>query len=134
MPSKCKASAEVLVAAAYCWVAAGFRPFTWPMRIAVLVPLLVATAWTWRGRRIPRSVAQERAAADRRCVAVWVVLIASATMWELAALLSSPRDDHPTLSSIADDVMSTHPGRAATFALWLVVGWLLFVRPEERRA
>ena len=58
-----------------------------------------------------------------------------ATAWELLALFSSPRDDHPTLSSMSDDVMSTHPGRALTFALWLLVGWLLFVRPRmEKRS
>jgi hypothetical protein len=65
---------------------------------------------------------------------VWFGLLVLATTWELSALFSSPRDDHPTLSSIGDDVMRTHPGRAVTFALWLVVGWLLFVRPlMERR-
>jgi hypothetical protein len=103
------------------------------MRVAVLVPVVVAVVWTGRRRR---PVGADAVRPDRywQWLAVWVGLIAAATLWELAALFSSPRDDHPTLSSIADDVMGTHPGRAATFALWLVVGWLLFVRPVERRA
>ena len=32
----------VVLAGVYSWIAAGFLPFTWPMRIAVIVPVLVA--------------------------------------------------------------------------------------------
>jgi hypothetical protein len=40
----------------------------------------------------------------------------------------SPRHAHPTLSSIGDQIMGSHEGRAAMFFLWLAVGWSLFVR------
>jgi hypothetical protein len=60
--------------------------------------------------------------------AMWVTLFGLLTGWELLAYFLSPRHDHPTLSTVADNVMSTHPGRAATFALWLAFGSLLFVR------
>lgn len=119
----------VAVAAAYCWVAAGFRSFTWPVRIAVTVPVLVAVGFTTRARRQPPDEAPVRSSSYRWCIVGWLSLLAAAITWELTAYFSSPRDDHPTLSSIADDVMRNHPGRAATFALWLVVGWLLFGRP-----
>ena len=56
---------------------------------------------------------------------MWLVLVALAVGWELAALFSSPRADHPTLSTITDEIMSVHPGRALVFALWLALGWLL---------
>lgn len=119
----------------YSWIAAGFLPFTWPMRIAVIVPVLIAGVFAVR----PSPPGVEPAVADRRTyrrfVAAWITLLVLATAWELLALFSSPRDDHPTLSSMSDDVMSTHPGRALTFALWLLVGWLLFVRPwTEKRS
>jgi hypothetical protein len=144
MSSTRKDSAEILskigvgvplaIASLYSWIAAGFHPFTWPMRIAVAVPVLVAFAYSWRRPRPNSDDAPTRSSAYRRCVLVWVGLLLLATAWELIALFSSPREDHPTLSSIGDDVMRTHPGRAITFALWLVVGWLLFVRPlAERR-
>jgi hypothetical protein len=29
---------------------------------------------------------------------------------------------------MADALMNTHPGRAAVFALWLLLGWALFLR------
>ena len=143
MQRDCKAFAEILTlatsvvalvaAAIYTWVAAGFHPFTWPMRIAVAVPVLVAVAFQWRQ---PANLVAEPAPtpAYRRAVMAWIGLLVLAITWELTALFSSPREDHPTLSSIGDDVMRTHPGRTITFALWLVVGWLLFVRPlAERR-
>ena len=38
---------------------------------------------------------------------------------------SSPRSAHPTLSVIADEVMSVQPGRALFFALWVALGWVL---------
>jgi hypothetical protein len=143
MQRDCKGSAEILTrstvlavllaAAISAWVAAGFHPFTWPMRIAVAVPVLVAVGFQWR-QPGPNPVAEPAPTPSyRRCVMAWTGLLVLATAWELTALFSSPRDDHPTLSSIGDDVMRTHPGRAVTFALWLVLGWLLFVRPQVER-
>jgi hypothetical protein len=48
--------------------------------------------------------------------------------WEIVQFFAKPRSEHPTLSSIADAVMSTHPGRFAMFAIWLAVGYWLFRR------
>ena len=125
----------VAVAGVYSWIAAGFVPFTWPMRIAVIVPVLAAAVFVVRPSRPGGEPAMAQRRAYRRCRAAWIVLLGLATAWELLALFSSPRDDHPTLSSMSDDVMRTHPGRALTFALWLLVGWLLFVRPwTEKRS
>jgi hypothetical protein len=65
---------------------------------------------------------------------IWADLFALATVWELIAYFSLPRYDHPTLSVITDSVMSTHPGRSLTFALWLALGWLFFAEaPAARR-
>ncbi len=123
----------VVLAGVYSWIAAGFLPFTWPMRIAVIVPVVVAAIFVVGPSRPGAEPAADQRGAYRRCITAWVVLLVLATAWELLALFSSPRDDHPTLSSMSDDVMSTHPGRALTFALWLFVGWLLFVRPRMEK-
>jgi hypothetical protein len=62
---------------------------------------------------------------------VWVALFVGFAAWELNALFSSPRDDHPTLSSIADWIMSVHAGRAAVFLCWLALGAALALRPTR---
>ena len=60
-------------------------------------------------------------------------MVALAVGWELVALFSSPREEHPTLSTITDEIMSVHPGRALVFALWLALGWLLVTSPRIER-
>jgi hypothetical protein len=121
----------VVVAAvigAYCWFATDLRPFTIPIDAAVAVPALIVATLVWRPQRPGTSMAEERNAAKRRDAAPWAVLFGLLTAFEVAAYFSSPRRDHPTLSSIADSLMNTHPGRAAEFALWLLLGWALFLR------
>jgi hypothetical protein len=49
-------------------------------------------------------------------------------VWELISYRSSSRVYYPTVSSIADAIMSTHPGRFAMFAVWLAVGYGMFRR------
>lgn len=121
--------ASIAVALAYSWLADGFRPFTLPMEAAVVLPLLLAlTQWP----RTPTS-RSEPVRPDRVGAAIWMTLAALLVTWELTAFFSSPRHDHPTLSSIADNAMRTHPGRVAVFGLWLLLGWRLFVRPRSRR-
>ena len=65
---------------------------------------------------------------EKADAAPWAVLFGLLTAFEVAEYFSSPRRDHPTLSSIADSLMNTHPGRAAAFALWLLLGWALLLR------
>ena len=56
---------------------------------------------------------------SRASVAVWLALVVCTVGWELLAYFGTPRHDHPTLSVIADEIMSVHPGRALVFFLWL---------------
>ena len=118
------ATPVVVVALVYSWIAASFRPFTWPMYVATAIPIIVCLPATFR--RMP--AVRDEPSAPRRGTAVWIGLVVLLVAWELLAYFSSPRHDHPTLSTIADNAMSSHPGRAVAFALWLVLGWLLFVR------
>jgi hypothetical protein len=112
----------VLVGAlAYSWIASGLRPFTHPEAVAVAVPLVVAGIAVLRVR-------VDDGDANHRGTWVWGALFAALVAWEFVSYRLSPRVDHPTLSSIADWAMSTHPGRFAMFAAWLAVGSWLFRR------
>jgi hypothetical protein len=112
----------VLVGAlAYSWIASAFRPFTHPEAVAVAIPLVVAGIAVLRVRG-------DSGDATHRGTWVWGALFAALVAWELASFRLSPRLDHPTLSSIADWAMSTHPGRFGMFAAWLAVGYWLFRR------
>ena len=106
---------------AYSWIASGLRPFTHPEEIAVAIPLAVAGLAVLRVR-------VDAGDATRRGTWVWGALFAALVGWELVSYRLSPRADHPTLSSIADWAMSTHPGRFGMFAAWLAVGYWLFRR------
>jgi len=141
-------AAIIAGALAYSWIAAALRPFTWPEDAAVAIPVLVVCVFVglWWAKPLeplePMEPLEPRAAppsdpegarARWAAGAVWIGLVLLLTAWELGAYFSSPRHDHPTLSSIADDIMSSHPGRAAMFGLWLALGWLLFARSPHRQ-
>lgn len=53
---------------------------------------------------------------------VWAVLAAATALWELQALLQHPRRDHPTLSSLSNDLLESYPVRASAVLLWLGAG------------
>ena len=108
--------------AGYCWLAAGLRPFTAPMDAAVAAPVAVTALLAWRRhRRLPAPATLTWAEA-----APWIGLTAMVAVVEMVGYLSSPRSEHPTLSSMADAAMGSHLGRATGIALWLGVGWILF--------
>lgn len=100
--------------AGYAWWAAGLRPFTWPALLAVAAAGLAAIVVGARRRR-PRT-------SRPGGVVVWAVLIALVAAWELAAYVQAPRADHPTLSSLANDVLDWRPLRAVAFLAWVAAG------------
>jgi hypothetical protein len=110
----------------YSWSATGLRPFTVPIDVAVGVPILILLGLSWRRSRLGRVQSDQRDRPTRGSLVVWSALIGALAVWELAAYVASPRQDHPTLSSISDDITSGHPARAVVFALWLVLGLRLF--------
>ena len=111
---------------AYSWIAAGFRPFTLAEEVMVAIPAVLVFAAAWRSSRRTEPRVVDRS--PRWSAGVWLGLVVVAFTWELSAFFSGPRVDHPTLSVIADEVMSVHPGRALVFLLWLALGWLLVAR------
>jgi hypothetical protein len=122
------AVAGVAATLVYAWIASGLRPFTHPEAVAVSIPLVVSGVALLRSQRRLAGGADAPEVHTRRGAWVWAVLFIALVAWELISFRLSPRVDHPTLSSIADWVMSTHPGRFAVFAVWLGVGWWLFRR------
>ena len=114
-------AAVVAAALVYSWIASGLRPFTHPEAVAVAIPLVVGGIATLR---VPRT----GGGFTGRGTWVWAALFGVLLTWELVSYRQSPRVDHPTLSSIADLAMSTHPGRFVVFAVWLAAGYWLFGR------
>ena len=105
------------VVGAYAWWTAGLRPFTWPPLVAVglagVVAIVVGTRW----RRLPESRSDYSGS-----VLPWGILCALLAAWELAAYFQQPRADHPTLSSLANQVLDWRPAQALVFLAWLAVG------------
>ena len=113
----------------YAWLATGLRPFTSPALVATLAGGLAAIVV---GGRLPPSPASPGGMADqhdgeRRLggTLVWVMLTAATAVWQLQAFLQHPRSEHPTLSSLTNDLLQSHPSRTAAMVAWLAVGvWL----------
>jgi len=103
----------------YALLAAVCRPLTGPALAAVLgagAPLC------WLGvRRRPRA-----RAVGKRSAAVWLGVGGLAAAFELGLRLGPDDPAHPTLSTLADPVLSTYPGRVLGYLLWLGFGaWLV---------
>jgi hypothetical protein len=58
-------------------------------------------------------------------VVVWSAIAAAVLAWELLALRSSPRSQHPTISSLVETIEQHHVGRIVLFLAWLWLGWTL---------
>jgi hypothetical protein len=129
--------AALLVAiVAYAVVATRFDPFTWPMRIAVglasFAVLVLAVRAGW-GSGLVRtdevtSVLPSRGAPLVVGLAVWVLLLAVLTVFQLAVFTSNPRHTYPTLSSLANATFQADLVRIAAFSVWFWVGWYLVRR------
>jgi hypothetical protein len=57
---------------------------------------------------------------------VWLGLAGLAAAFELGLRLGPDDAAHPTLSTLADPVLSTYPGRVLGYLLWIGSGaWLV---------
>ncbi len=103
-----------MLGATYAWWAVTRPPFSATATVAVLLAGLAAAVGgaTRRRRRSPHVEVQTALA--------WAVLVVVAGLWQLAAYAQSPRDDHPTLSSLANGLLDSRPARAAAFLAWIV--------------
>jgi hypothetical protein len=118
----------IVVVLAYGYWFTDRRPFTGGADLALLVPLvvLVGIAQTRRFRRRhdppPRT---PRPSMFHFAVVAWSAIAAAVLAWELLALRSSPRSQHPTISSFVETVEQHHLGRIVLFVSWLWLGWTL---------
>jgi hypothetical protein len=113
--------AVVVGLGAYAWWTVGLAPFSAQATAAVVLAGVGAMAVGQRQRRSRRSTAHD----DESGIAPWVGLAAVAGAWQLAAYLQHPRADHPTVSSLANELLDSHPARAAGFLVWIAAAWWL---------
>jgi hypothetical protein len=121
-----------IVVAGYSWWATGLRPFTLPIEVAVGIPVLILLVLSWHRSRLGAVPAELQRRPPWSGLVAWGVLFGALVAWELAAYVASPRHAHPTLSSITDSITSAHPARALVFALWVLLGFTLFLRRGHR--
>ncbi len=118
------AIAGLAVAACWSWFASGVRTFTRPAEVLTFIPAVLVLVLTLRpSARLSPGLALART--PWRTVWPWVLAFAAIVGWELSELFSQPRQAHPTLSSITNDLLSTHPSRFLGFLGWLLLGWLM---------
>jgi hypothetical protein len=58
----------------------------------------------------------------------WLVVTIAVVSFELIVLFHLPRQAHPTLSSLSDELSQWRIGKAALFIAWLSLGWLFLRR------
>ena len=119
-PARYGRAAAVIAVIAYALAAAVCRPLTGAALGAVLI---AGIPLCWVGvRRRPRRAEP----VGGRSVAVWAGLGGLALAVELGVLLGPDDTAHPTLSTLADPVLSTYPGRVIGYLLWIGAGlWLV---------
>jgi hypothetical protein len=118
------AIAALAAAACWSWFASGVRTFTRPAEVLTFIPALVVLVLTLRPKaRLCVGLAEPRP--PWRTLLPWVAATAAVVGWELSELFSQPRTAHPTLSSIINTLLSTHPSRFLGFLAWLLLGWML---------
>ena len=111
----------MLAGVAYAALAAMLPPLTWAAMMATLPPLAVATVLAVRRPNRPPAPAL-----GLRRVLPWMTVLAAGTVWELVALVGSPRSDFPTISSIVSPMAGTHWWfRFAGYLAWFAAGWWL---------
>ena len=113
--------AVVVGVGAYAWWAVRLAAFSAQATAAVVLAGVAAMAVGQRQRRPMRAPAE----GDVSRIAPWAGLAAVAGAWQLAAYLQHPRADHPTVSSLANELLDSHPARAAAFLVWIVAAWWL---------
>lgn len=102
------------VGVAYGWWAVSLPPFSAGAAGAVLAAGVMGVVAGTPIRR-PAQAARPVPGWGR-----WAVLAVMAMLWQLAAYVQHPREDHPTLSSLANALLGSQPARAVAFALWLL--------------
>lgn len=108
-------AAGAVLLLAYGWWAVSLPPFSATATVAVLGGGAAAIVAGTCGRRRRRS-----RTAEVGSTGPWLLLASVGALWQVAAFVQGPRDEHPTLSSLTNALLGSQPARAAAFALWAV--------------
>jgi hypothetical protein len=112
--------ALIVVVLGYAWIGGGLRSFTVPAMVSTALGGLAVFILAWQ-----RKARTKTTRVSRDGTLMWTAWLAVATGWELWALSMHPRATHPTISSLINTLIETHPGRAAAVLAWLALGWWL---------
>jgi hypothetical protein len=100
---------------AYAWWATGLAPFSAGATVAVVGAGAGAIVAGSRARRPgPRPVTLRQAAP-------WILMVLAAAAVQLVSYVQTPRDDHPTISSLTNALLDSQPARAAALVCWLAL-------------
>jgi hypothetical protein len=115
MPAQVKV-AGAIVLVAYAALVATVRSFTWPALVltAIAGTVVLVLAARQPARRAPGT--------RPRGILLWATLAAAVIAWELVAYVQSPRDAHPTISSMIDALETHRPLRGLLFVGWIALG------------
>jgi hypothetical protein len=117
----------LVAAATDAGILARTQPFTiasdaW---CAVSFAAVVLFGLALRGRTTTPAAGPSSPLSARRALP-WTLWFAAVLAFELINLSSAPRSQHPTLSSLLNQVMSWSPAKALVVLAWLVLGgWLV---------
>lgn len=117
----------------YAWLATGVKPFT-PLAYALIAVPAATCLLAYGVRGGFTRVAGDRYRAVAATVTLgslraWLAIAVVATALEVAGLALGGRSvDVPTLSTAADHLLTTHPGRAILYLAWLAIGISPIVR------
>ncbi len=113
-------AALIAMVLGYAWASAALRSFTWPAMVSTSLGGLAVLALAWQ-----RNARTATTRVSREGFLTWTAWLAAATGWEPWALSMHPRAAHPTISSLINILIETHPGRAVALLAWLALGWWL---------
>jgi hypothetical protein len=117
----------VLAGVVYSVAVGSLHRYSWPATIAVNIPAVAGVLVAWR---VSAGSAREPGRLRPAGLAAWALVWTGAAVWELTALYMQPTLDtdsyaHPTLSYLADPVLTSALGRSAVLFAWLAFGWYL---------
>lgn len=117
-----------MVAAGYSWWAAQLPPFSIASHVAVFG---AAIAVVVLGTRLERRGTERRANITAVTALPWVALVIAVVGFELFNFFQHPRGDHPTMSSLINEV-DVLPVRRVMYLGWLALGWHLVGKTRAR--
>lgn len=127
-------SAVIIASAAFSWIAAGTKPFTFGSDLVCTIafaPMAGLALSKFKSMRRSGEQGKEslEKARPKEVLEPWILAVGLVIFWELVTYFAGfggLRHEFPTLSVIDNYVSSFKASKAAIFFLWLALGWSLF--------